>query len=315
MKICISAGHAMKVQGAIGPEPWGLNEVDEARRVMNTVADYLKKLGHSAETYADDISTSQNENLHRIVDWHNSQTRDGDCSIHFNAYMPKDSGMGTEVLYYSQQDVARRVADAISNSSGLINRHEKFRDDLFFLNNTDEPAILIEVCFVDSKTDCDLYRKNFDAICRAIAMVANKGRPDLYEWHGTMSHFGGPQDTGVDPDEMLAFIYSIEDQPVLFLDEQPPGTTGLARRLDPAEPYIALRWNYDQTPRDLLLTKLAKVTSKKTGKSAMAIPADWGPHIDTGRVADLSPGLCELLDLITDDEISVTFPHDPRSSK
>ena len=43
-----------------------------------------------------------------------------------------------------------------------------------------------------------------------------------------------PGDEGVALDEGLAFIYEYETAPQLFLDEQPPGTTGLARRLDPS---------------------------------------------------------------------------------
>jgi hypothetical protein len=63
---------------------------------------------------------------------------------------------------------------------------------------------------------------------------------------GKVSWFGGPDDTGVSPDEGLAFIYDVDDAPHLFLPQQPAGTTGLARRLDPARPYIACRWNYDE---------------------------------------------------------------------
>ena len=36
--------------------------------------------------------------------------------------------------------------------------------------------------------------------------------------------------------------------------------------------------------------------------------ADWGPHVDTGRVADISPGLMEALGIETDDEVEVKFP-------
>jgi N-acetylmuramoyl-L-alanine amidase len=51
----------------------------------------------------------------------------------------------------------------------LIDRGDKQRKDLFFLNNTDQPAILIEVCFVDSAADVDHYQDNLLAICQAIA--------------------------------------------------------------------------------------------------------------------------------------------------
>ena len=44
---------------------------------------------------------------------------------------------------------------------------------------------------------------------------------------GSAVTFGGPEDTGVSPSEDLAFIYTTEDKPVLFLSYQPEGTTGL----------------------------------------------------------------------------------------
>jgi N-acetylmuramoyl-L-alanine amidase len=131
---------------------------------------------------------------------------------------------------------------------------------------------------------------------------------------GRASWFGGPQDTGVSPSEGLAFIFDVSDAPDLFLPEQPPGTTGLARRLDPAEYYVACRWDYDQYPKPSLLEHLARVTAKKTGRSFLAAPADWGPNENTGRVADLSPGLMEALDISTDDEVTVEYPIDEGQS-
>jgi lysozyme len=127
---------------------------------------------------------------------------------------------------------------------------------------------------------------------------------------GKVSWFGGPDDEGVAPDEGLAFIYEVDDAPELFLPEQPPGTSGLARRLDPDEFYIACRWDYDETPRDMLLENVALVRSKRTGREFKAAPADWGPHVDTGRIADISPGLMEALGIKTDDEVEVIFPYE-----
>ena len=129
---------------------------------------------------------------------------------------------------------------------------------------------------------------------------------------GKCSWFGGPSDTGVSSSEGLAFIYDVSDQPDLFLSEQPEGTTGLARRLDPDEFYVACRWPYNSetkaTWREALLSRKALVRNPKNGKSAWAFPADWGPHEDTDRVADLSPSLLEHLELTTDDEAQVFFP-------
>jgi N-acetylmuramoyl-L-alanine amidase len=165
MKIVISSGHGKLIRGASGY----LDEVDEARKVVNRVAEMLAGAGVKTEVFHDDVSTGQSENLERIVAFHNGEERDLDVSVHFNAYQTTTKPMGTECLFVSQEDLASEVAAAISHSGGFLNRGPKERDDLYFLNNTDEPAILIEVCFVDSTADAELYDRNFETICQAIA--------------------------------------------------------------------------------------------------------------------------------------------------
>jgi hypothetical protein len=44
------------------------------------------------------------------------------------------------------------------------------------------------------------------------------------------------------------------------------------------------------------------------GRELRAFPADWGPHEDTGRVADISPGLMKALGIQTDSSVEVIFP-------
>ena len=165
-RIVISSGHGKYVRGASGI----LDEVDEARRVVERVADELRDRRVEVKTFHDNESKTQNENLNRIVDYHNSQTRDLDISVHFNAYIETASPMGCEVLWVTQSALADHVADAIA-SCGFTNRGAKKRTDLFFLNQTTGPSILIEVCFVDSSADADVYTSEFDAICDAIATV------------------------------------------------------------------------------------------------------------------------------------------------
>src|SRR5580765_3293531 len=131
---------------------------------------------------------------------------------------------------------------------------------------------------------------------------------------GKVSWFGGPQDEGVAPDEGLAFIYKVEDAPHLFLSYQPEDTTGLARRLNPDEFYVACRWDYDEYSKSTLLEEMALVRNTTTGKALKCYPADWGPHEDTDRVADISPGLMEALGLQTDDEVEVIFPFTKRGT-
>src|SRR6516225_12275902 len=155
MKIVISSGHGKYVRGASGL----IDEVDEARRVVSAVRQRLLAAGHDCIEFHDDTSTSQSENLNTIVNYHNSQDRDFDVSIHFNAYMYTEGARGTEVLYVTQETVAEKVAAAIAETGGLINRGAKHRSDLYFLNGTDEPAILLEICFVDAGADVEAYNK------------------------------------------------------------------------------------------------------------------------------------------------------------
>jgi len=299
------------VRGAKGPSPWGLDEVDQARRVVPEVAKRLREYGHTVVEFNDDTSTTQDQNLKTIVNFHNSQDRNLDVSVHFNAYIPTDGGRGVEVLYVTQDALAAKVSSAIAEAGGFINRGPKKRTDLYFLNGTTEPAILLETCFVDAKADVEAYHENFEAICQAIADCAAPVAASVLKAKGKVSWFGGPDDDGVAPDEGLAFIYSVSDKPDLFLDRQPPGTTGLARRLDPEEHYIAMRWDYDRYSKDFLRGDVvAKVYAPKTGRVFLAAPADWGPHTSTGRVADISPGLMEMLGIKTDDVVEVEFPYE-----
>jgi hypothetical protein len=165
MKIVISSGHGKYIRGASGY----LDEVNEARRVVEHVADYLATAGVECATFHDDVSDDQQENLNRIVNFHNGQTRDLDVSVHFNAYQTTSKPMGTEVWYITQQSLAAKVSASMSVAGTFINRGAKYSSSLFFLSNTNEPAVLLEVCFVDSSADAELYHQHFDAICRAIA--------------------------------------------------------------------------------------------------------------------------------------------------
>ena len=339
MRIAISAGHGLHIRGAAGPEPWGLDEYDENVAVMRNVFNYLIGIaGIDAETFTDTTSTTQDENLSRLVAWHNNTAFKGvggddrlDVSIHFNAYeTTTTTPHGTEVWYYSQGELAASVASEIAMASGLIYRGANHSTSLYFLNNTDAPAILIEVCFCDSKPDCDLYRAHFDDICEAIAaaltgLEAGERPPSgerppitppaegtLFTARGPCSWFGGPDDTGVASDEGLAFLYDVDDARHLFLAEQPSGTTGLARRLDPRMLYIACRWDYEVTPKSMLADHIykARVRNPASAKEIYCLPADWGPHSSTSRVCDLSPQAMEILDLETDDEVEITYPVD-----
>jgi hypothetical protein len=319
-RIAITPGHGKIVRGAAGI----IDEVDQARRVVKQLATALRDRGVEVVTWEENTAKTQSENLWAITDWHNDQARELDISVHFNAFEQVTKPMGTEVWWVTQENLATRLSAAMA-TVGFINRGGKKSTSLHFLNQTTMPSVLLEVCFVDSQADCDIYEERFLDICDALA--AELAGKDLDETvpkfvaEGTVSWFGGPLDTGVSPSEDLAFIYSIDDQPELFLSYQPEGTTGLARRLNPAEMFVACRWPYDSETkpmwREALLKEMALIEvteGPNKGKFVKAWASDWGPHEEkTGRAADISQGAMAYLGISTDDKVRVTFPFTHRT--
>jgi len=177
MRIAISSGHGLHVSGARGI----IDEVTEARRVTDRVAAILRDARVTVFPFHENNARNVSDNIGAIVRHHNSQTRDLDVSIHFNSTATgiiEERAIGVEVLHFTGNQTTRtlagRVARAISDASGLLLRHQRdsgavARNNLSFLTNTTAPAILIEVCFVVSRTDVRLYQQFFEEICRAIA--------------------------------------------------------------------------------------------------------------------------------------------------
>jgi N-acetylmuramoyl-L-alanine amidase len=292
--VVISSGHGLKIRGASGY----LDEVDEARRVVDQVADLLLRHNIDVRTFHDDVSETQSDNLETIVAYHNQQQRQLDVSIHFNAYTDTPKAMGTEVLYVSAANAAAHVVNAIAKA-GFINRGAKFRDDLFFLNNTEEPAILVEVCFVDSEADSELYSQRFMAVCRLIAaaiLQVLSGRVLL------------PNIQPVPPNQtdIIASVFGGEDDyNVSAYDE--------TKVLNDTDFYVALPDRFEGTRPKVL------VFNRDTGITEIASLEDVGPwNIDdpywlsgerpqaesgtdmTGRTTngagiDLSPALAKML--------------------
>ena len=165
--ICISSGHGLKIRGASGsPVPPEMDEVDEVRKIVDRVFDILTAGGVTVYKFHDDTSTSSSQNLSTINAWHNSKNRSLDVSVHLNA---TEGAYGTEVLYVTQEALAREVSAAIAKAGGFKDRGPKYRSDLSFLNGTNKPAILLECWFCDSADDCNKARAHWEAVCQAIA--------------------------------------------------------------------------------------------------------------------------------------------------
>jgi N-acetylmuramoyl-L-alanine amidase len=172
MSVAISSGHSLHVRGASGV----LDERDENVRVSDRVAAILRARGVSVAVFHDNNSRTVSANIGAIVAWHRRQTRRIDVSVHFNAFRRTDNPMGTECLHRSQAALATRVSAGMARGGGFRDRGAKHRTNLGFLNQlTTLPAILLEVCFVDSTHDARLYRANFEQICQEIATSISPG--------------------------------------------------------------------------------------------------------------------------------------------
>jgi N-acetylmuramoyl-L-alanine amidase len=180
--IVISSGHGLHIRGARDI----VDEVDEARKVTNRVAEILRNAGEEVIVFHDETTRKPAHTVTTIVNFHNKQTRKLDVSVHFNAVAggTREAGIGVETLYRTgnaeMKALASKISKAICDASGMILRRgdgTMSRNDLGFLNRSNiNRAVLLEVCFVNSQTDVRLYRQNFEKICQGIA-AAIIGKP------------------------------------------------------------------------------------------------------------------------------------------
>lgn len=169
MVIGINCGHT--VSGTIGCGAVGiLNESDETRNIGYKLIEKLRSCGHKVIDCTNDRAATVNENLRQICSIANSVNLDAFYSIHLNS----GGGHGTECYTYGGKDKAN-ASTICSNMAklGFTNRGVKDGSKLYVVKNTTAPACLIEVCFVDTQSDADLYHnvgadKIAQAICNAI---------------------------------------------------------------------------------------------------------------------------------------------------
>ncbi len=164
-KMNISAGHnpdGKTACGAIGL----IKESTEARNVVSHMIKFARQEGKTVYDCTCNNGTGQKDVLKKICAKCNQHKVDLDISVHFNSF--NGSAKGVEVIYVNKKvaSVAASVAKSVSSKLGIVNRGIKYRDNLYFLNNTASPAILIECCFVDNKEDVSKY--NAEKMAKAI---------------------------------------------------------------------------------------------------------------------------------------------------
>ena len=151
MKFGIDLGHGVgSDRGAVG----NIAEETIINAVGSLVISKLKALGHSVVELRPVSATSVSNSLEQRYNKADYYNVDMVVSIHANA----GGGKGTEVFTYKTKEVTQARA-VLNNLVGLgfTNRGIKDGSGLAMVKRPKATAMLIEVCFVDTKSDVDLY--------------------------------------------------------------------------------------------------------------------------------------------------------------
>ena len=166
MKIGIDIGHNVSYDtGANGIR------FEDALNVL-VGSELIKKLRSANITVVNctpSSASSLSDSLRKRCDAANSSNCDIFISIHHNS----GGGTGSEVLIKSNS-TAKKLGNVILRrleGIGLRNRGIKYRNDLYVLNGTKMPALIVECAFVDNLNDMRNYNTKsvanaiFEAIC------------------------------------------------------------------------------------------------------------------------------------------------------
>lgn len=151
MKFGIDLGHGVgQDRGAVG----SIAEEAIINAVGSLVISKLKALGHTVIELRPAAAITVNSSLEQRYSKADYYNVDLCVSIHANA----GGGKGTEVYTYKAKPVpqAKTVLNNLV-SLGFNNRGIKDGSNLAMVKRPKATAMLIEICFVDTKSDVDLY--------------------------------------------------------------------------------------------------------------------------------------------------------------
>lgn len=164
--IMLDAGHGGRDPGAVYN---GRQEKDDTLRLTLAVGKILEDNGIDVQyTRTTDVFESPFEKAMEA----NNAGVDFFVSIHRNSFPTDNVVSGVESLVYSKEGIKLQMAENINaqlEAVGFVNLGVKERPNLVVLRRTKMPAVLVEVGFINSNTDNQLFDNNFDAIAQAIA--------------------------------------------------------------------------------------------------------------------------------------------------
>lgn len=166
-KIIIDAGHnGLTDPGAVFN---GRRESDDVLRLANAVGEILARNGY-------DIEYTRTGNLDQSVvqkaQLANQAGADLFISLHRNKASYPGQYNGVQTLIYDRTGIKPLMAENINSNLegvGFRNINVETRPNLAVLRRTTMPALLVEVGFIDSERDNQLFDTRFDEIAQAIA--------------------------------------------------------------------------------------------------------------------------------------------------
>lgn len=167
-KIAISVGHSILKNGNCTSASGCVNEYEYNKKLAPLVKKYLEYTGWDADVIRcpeKKFSAASEEKSYKLPKI-NGGDYDLAVELHLNASDGK--GYGAEVYYKTSS--GKKYAKSVQKSLATLfrNRGIKQVDNLYFLNSTKPPAILVESFFCDNKDD---YKKGKDLekVARLIA--------------------------------------------------------------------------------------------------------------------------------------------------
>ena len=164
--VMLDAGHGGINPGAVYN---GRQEKDDALNLVLAVGEILQNNGIDVEyTRTTDIYQTPFEKA-QIA---NNAGVDFFISIHRNSYPEDNVVSGVESLVYDLSGIKYEMAENINEqleTVGFVDLGVKARPNLIVLKRTKMPAVLVEVGFINSNIDNQIFDANFDAIAQAIA--------------------------------------------------------------------------------------------------------------------------------------------------
>lgn len=164
--IMLDAGHGGTDPGAVYN---GRREKDDTLRLVLAIGQILQNRGVDVEyTRTTDIYETPFQKAMEA----NEAGIDYFVSIHRNSFEQDNIVSGVESLVYDLSGIKYKMAENINanlETVGFVNLGVKARPNLVVLKRTKMPAVLVEVGFLNSNTDNQLFDENFDDIALAIA--------------------------------------------------------------------------------------------------------------------------------------------------